>query len=90
MLDYVKPIRPQAKHVIFEGADDLPKGPYGTSQKLSWALNKEKGMMMGTSPIIHPLKVDVIAVFGCGSECSRPYTNINGSSLGHEWFGIGA
>lgn len=90
VLDYVKPIRPQAKHVIFEGADDLPKGPYGTSQKLSWALNKEKGMMIGTSLIIHPLKPDVIAVFGCGSEYLLLYTNIDVSSVGYEWFGTGA
>ena len=48
ILEYVRPVRPQAKHVIFEGADDLPKGPYGTSQKLSWAMDPEKGMMIGT------------------------------------------
>ncbi|EKM57613.1 uncharacterized protein PHACADRAFT_170854 [Phanerochaete carnosa HHB-10118-sp] len=46
VLDYVRPIRPRAKHVIFEGADDLPKGPYGTSQKLSWAADREKGMLI--------------------------------------------
>ncbi|KIP04507.1 hypothetical protein PHLGIDRAFT_75866 [Phlebiopsis gigantea 11061_1 CR5-6] len=46
VLDYVKPKRPKAKHVIFEGADELPKGPYGTSQRLSWAMDPEKGMMI--------------------------------------------
>lgn len=51
ILDYVKPRRPKAKHVIFEGADDLPKGPYGTSQKLSWAMDPERGMMIGTLSI---------------------------------------
>ncbi|KIM31985.1 hypothetical protein M408DRAFT_64449 [Serendipita vermifera MAFF 305830] len=36
VLDHVQPLR-KAKHVIFEGTDSLPNGPYGTSQKLSWA-----------------------------------------------------
>ncbi|KZV71119.1 nitrate reductase [Peniophora sp. CONT] len=47
VLEYVRPIRGQAKHVIFEGADSLPKGPYGTSQRLSWAASREKGMLIG-------------------------------------------
>ena len=34
------------KYVIFEGAEDLPDGKYGTSQRLSWALRKDKGMML--------------------------------------------
>jgi DMSO/TMAO reductase YedYZ molybdopterin-dependent catalytic subunit len=29
ILEYVKPTN-KAKHVIFEGCDDLPNGPYGT------------------------------------------------------------
>ncbi|KIM36956.1 hypothetical protein M413DRAFT_282704 [Hebeloma cylindrosporum] len=29
VLDFVQPAR-QAKHVVFEGSDDLPNGPYGT------------------------------------------------------------
>lgn len=34
-------------HVIFEGADDdLPNGPYGTSQTLKWAMNKDNGMLL--------------------------------------------
>lgn len=50
ILDYVRPTRPQAQHVIFEGGDTtLPKGPYGTSQKLSWAMNRERGMLIGMS-----------------------------------------
>jgi nitrate reductase (NAD(P)H) len=49
VLDYVKPIRGQAKHVVFHGGDSLPNGPYGTSQRLSWAANKEKGMLIGRS-----------------------------------------
>ena len=36
----------RARHVIFEGADELPKGKYGTSQRLSWAMDREKGMLI--------------------------------------------
>ncbi|KAG8725079.1 hypothetical protein FRC09_009045 [Ceratobasidium sp. 395] len=46
VLVHVQPLRPSARHVIFEGADSLPNGPYGTSQILSWAANKEKGMLL--------------------------------------------
>ena len=52
ILEYVKPIRPAAKHVIFEGADELPNGPYGTSQRLSWAADRMKGMLIGTRDFI--------------------------------------
>lgn len=45
VLDYVG-IQRGAKHVIFEGADKLPNGPYGTSQKIQWARDKVKGMML--------------------------------------------
>ena len=46
VLEYVKPKR-GAKFAIFEGADHLPNGPYGTSQRLSWARSKEKAMIIG-------------------------------------------
>lgn len=36
----------RAAHVIFEGAEDLPNGKYGTSQLLRWARNKGKGMLL--------------------------------------------
>ncbi|KAH7310613.1 hypothetical protein B0I35DRAFT_412101 [Stachybotrys elegans] len=36
----------RARHVIFEGIDELPKGKYGTSQRLSWAMDQEKGMLI--------------------------------------------
>lgn len=36
----------RARHVIFEGADELPKGKYGTSQRLGWAMDREKGMIL--------------------------------------------
>ncbi|KAH9478951.1 Nitrate reductase [NADPH] [Psilocybe cubensis] len=45
VLRYVHPVR-GAKHVIFEGVDDLPNGPYGTSQLLSWASDVRQGMMI--------------------------------------------
>lgn len=60
ILDYCKPRDPllsshpscaqhipgRARHVIFEGADELPKGKYGTSQRLSWAMDRSKGMLI--------------------------------------------
>ncbi|GAA5945071.1 uncharacterized protein JCM15063_001650 [Sporobolomyces koalae] len=36
----------RAEHVIFEGAEDLPNGKYGTSQRLRWARLREKGMLL--------------------------------------------
>jgi len=58
VLDYVQPIRPHAKYVIFEGADSLPNGPYGTSQRLSWASNKDKGMLIAWAMNGLPLEPD--------------------------------
>lgn len=49
ILNYVKPIPKKAKYVIFEGADELPNGPYGTSQKLGLASRKDQGMLIGGS-----------------------------------------
>ncbi|KAL7928205.1 hypothetical protein V8C35DRAFT_333416 [Trichoderma chlorosporum] len=43
---YDKPVAGRARHVIFEGADELPQGKYGTSQRLSWALDHTKGMLI--------------------------------------------
>ncbi|KAK4066872.1 hypothetical protein Trihar35433_7299 [Trichoderma harzianum] len=43
---YDKPVPGRARHVIFEGADELPKGKYGTSQRLSWALDRSKSMLI--------------------------------------------
>lgn len=57
-MDFCRPINPKgafpfnrdspgkAKHVIFEGIDELPKGKYGTSQRLKWCQDKSKGMMV--------------------------------------------
>lgn len=56
VLDHVQPLR-KAKHVIFEGTDSLPNGPYGTSQKLSWAASREKGMLLGVSMSASPCAI---------------------------------
>jgi len=46
-------------HVIFEGADDdLPNGPYGTSQPLRWAMKKDKGMLLAWKMNGHDLEPD--------------------------------
>ncbi|KAG8718163.1 hypothetical protein FRC08_005817 [Ceratobasidium sp. 394] len=58
ILAYVQPIRPTARHVIFEGADPLPNGHYGTSQLLSWAASKEKGMLLAWAMNGLPLTPD--------------------------------
>ncbi|EMD41310.1 hypothetical protein CERSUDRAFT_89880 [Gelatoporia subvermispora B] len=58
LLKHVRPIRGKAKHVIFEGCDDLPKGPYGTSQRLSWAASKDKGMLIAWAMNGQPLEPD--------------------------------
>ena len=69
ILDYVRPKRGVAKHVVFDGGDSLPNGPYGTSQRLSWAANKDKGMLIG--------KQLLKSIF---SQYLRGYL-----SLGYEW-----
>ncbi|GAA5887933.1 hypothetical protein JCM6882_000807 [Rhodosporidiobolus microsporus] len=49
VLDYVQPETQDGRrpeHVIFEGAEDLPNGKYGTSQRLRWARQKQKGMLL--------------------------------------------
>ncbi|KAJ4863427.1 oxidoreductase molybdopterin binding domain-containing protein [Trichoderma breve] len=43
---FTGPVPGRARHVIFEGADELPKGKYGTSQRLSWALDRSKSMLI--------------------------------------------
>jgi nitrate reductase (NAD(P)H) len=35
-----------ARYVCFEGADKLPNGYYGTSIKLSWAMDPERGVLL--------------------------------------------
>ena len=48
MLDVLKRARPsrKAKYVCMEGADKLPNGYYGTSVKLNWAMDPNRGFML--------------------------------------------
>lgn len=46
LLASARPLRPKAQHVIFEGIDQLPNGSYGTSQRISWAADHAKGMII--------------------------------------------
>ncbi|KAF8805919.1 nitrate reductase [Phlegmacium glaucopus] len=58
VLDYIRPTR-KAKHVVFEGSDDdLPNGPYGTSQLLNWARDKRRGMILAWAMNGLPLEPD--------------------------------
>ncbi|KAG2006713.1 acyl-CoA dehydrogenase [Coprinopsis cinerea AmutBmut pab1-1] len=57
VLEFVQPQK-GAKHVIFEGGDSLPNGPYGTSQLLSWARDRRKGMMLAWAMNGLPLEPD--------------------------------
>ncbi|THU96327.1 hypothetical protein K435DRAFT_858637 [Dendrothele bispora CBS 962.96] len=58
VLSYVGANRKRAKHVIFEGGDALPNGPYGTSQLLTWAADKGKGMLIAWAMNGLPLEPD--------------------------------
>ncbi|KAI0175801.1 hypothetical protein GGR52DRAFT_330675 [Hypoxylon sp. FL1284] len=46
--DLLRAARPKrgAKYVCFEGADKLPNGYYGTSVKLNWALDPNRGILV--------------------------------------------
>lgn len=48
MGDVLRRARPKrkAKYMCMEGADKLPNGYYGTSVKLNWALDNNRGMML--------------------------------------------
>ncbi|KZF23362.1 hypothetical protein L228DRAFT_210114 [Xylona heveae TC161] len=45
LMRVAKPKR-KAKYVCMEGADKLPNGYYGTSVKLSWVMDPERGIML--------------------------------------------
>ncbi|CAI7620112.1 unnamed protein product [Penicillium viridicatum] len=45
ILRSAKPLR-RAKYVCMEGADKLPNGFYGTSVKLNWAMDPNRGIML--------------------------------------------
>ncbi|KAK5700917.1 hypothetical protein LTR97_005435 [Elasticomyces elasticus] len=46
--DLIRKARPKrgARYLCMEGADKLPNGYYGTSVKLNWALDPNRGMML--------------------------------------------
>jgi len=48
MADVIKRAKPKrnAKYVCMEGADKLPNGYYGTSMKLNWVRDPNRGMML--------------------------------------------
>jgi nitrate reductase (NAD(P)H) len=48
MADIIRAARPKhgARYVCMEGADVLPNGHYGTSVKLSWVLDVDRGFML--------------------------------------------
>ncbi|KAL9066497.1 MAG: hypothetical protein Q9157_007117, partial [Trypethelium eluteriae] len=45
VLKRAKPLR-KARYVCMEGADKLPNGYYGTSVKLNWVMDPNRGMML--------------------------------------------
>ncbi|KAK0565886.1 hypothetical protein OC844_000994 [Tilletia horrida] len=48
----------RARHVIFEGCDELPQGKYGTSQRIQWCRDPTKGMMIAWGLNGEPLTPD--------------------------------
>ena len=70
IINYCKPKRPvaaypwqretpgRAKHVIFEGIDELPNGKYSTSQRLIHCTDKSKGMLIAWGMNGEPLSPD--------------------------------
>ncbi|KAH6635458.1 hypothetical protein B0J18DRAFT_48179 [Chaetomium sp. MPI-SDFR-AT-0129] len=57
VLGRARPTR-RARYVCFEGADRLPNGFYGTSVRLSWAMDPERGMMLAHRMNGEPLSPD--------------------------------
>ncbi|KAJ6784985.1 hypothetical protein PWT90_08131 [Aphanocladium album] len=57
LLRMARPNR-AAKYVCFEGADKLPNGYYGTSVKLNWCLDENKGIMIAHKMNGQPLHPD--------------------------------
>ncbi|GES59192.1 nitrate reductase [Aspergillus terreus] len=57
ILRSAKPLR-KAKYVCMEGADKLPNGYYGTSIKLNWAMDPNRGIMLAHKMNGEPLRPD--------------------------------
>ncbi|KAL9003582.1 MAG: hypothetical protein Q9188_003563 [Gyalolechia gomerana] len=60
MADVIREARPRrrARFVCMEGADNLPNGFYGTSVKLNWVMDPNKGMMLAYKMNGEPLRPD--------------------------------
>ncbi|KAJ4354211.1 uncharacterized protein N0V89_005945 [Didymosphaeria variabile] len=57
VLERAKPLR-KARYVCMEGADKLPNGYYGTSVKLNWAMDPNRGIMLAHGMNGEPLTPD--------------------------------
>ncbi|KAL6704225.1 hypothetical protein ACN47E_008393 [Coniothyrium glycines] len=57
IIDRAKPLR-KAKYVCMEGADKLPNGYYGTSVKLNWVMDPNRGIMLAHKMNGETLKPD--------------------------------
>ncbi|CAI7673980.1 unnamed protein product [Penicillium manginii] len=60
MADLIRSAKPLrgAKYVCMEGADKLPNGFYGTSVKLNWAMDYNRGIMLAHKMNGEPLRPD--------------------------------
>ncbi|ODH43651.1 hypothetical protein ACO22_00995 [Paracoccidioides brasiliensis] len=57
ILRLAKPLR-TARYVCMEGADRLPNGYYGTSVKLNWVMDSNRGIMLAHKMNGEPLRPD--------------------------------
>ncbi|KAF3052394.1 hypothetical protein E8E11_011503 [Didymella keratinophila] len=57
VIERAKPLR-KAKYVCMEGADKLPNGYYGTSVKLNWVMDPNRGIMLAHKMNGEPLTPD--------------------------------
>ncbi|KAJ4289115.1 hypothetical protein N0V90_011457 [Kalmusia sp. IMI 367209] len=57
VIERVKPLR-KARYVCMEGADKLPNGYYGTSVKLNWVMDPNRGIMLAHKMNGEPLTPD--------------------------------
>ncbi|PGG95841.1 hypothetical protein AJ80_09903 [Polytolypa hystricis UAMH7299] len=57
ILKKAKPMR-KAKYVCMEGADKLPNGHYGTSLRLNWVMDPNRGIMLAHKMNGEPLAPD--------------------------------
>lgn len=60
MADIIRRAKPmrRARYVCMEGADKLPNGYYGTSVKLNWVMDPNKGIMLAHKMNGEPLEPD--------------------------------